>query len=45
MSKLEGWGFSQNNVNLNTQNKVDKKQQSVWEVANENIIVVPDIDA
>ena len=30
MSKLEGWGFSQNNVNLNTQTKVEKKQQSVW---------------
>lgn len=41
-----GWGFSQNkNAHLSVDQKIDKKKEAFWEVANENVIVVPDIDA
>lgn len=46
MSQGQGWGFSNgNNVNLATNQVVEKKKEAFWEVANENVIVVPDIDA
>lgn len=42
----QGWGFSKdNNVKMATNQVVDKKKEAFWEVANENVIVVPDIDA
>lgn len=42
----QGWGFSNdNNVKMNTNQVVEKKKEAFWEVANENVIVVPDIDA
>ena len=43
----QGWGFSQDNSNvkMNTNQVVEKKKEAFWEVANENVIVVPDIDA
>ena len=42
----QGWGFSgNNNVQMATNQVVDKKKEAFWEVANENVIVVPDIDA
>lgn len=42
----QGWGFSsQAGGKLNTEQVVDKKKEAFWEVANENVIVVPDIDA
>ena len=47
MSK-EGWGFNNNNgnnVNMKVNQKVEKKNQAFWEAANENVIVIPDIDA
>lgn len=30
---------------MNTNQVVEKKKEAFWEVANENVIVVPDIDA
>lgn len=46
MSQGQGWGFSQGTkVNLATNQVVEKKKEAFWEVANENVIVVPDIDA
>ena len=46
MSQGQGWGFSNGiNVNLATNQVVEKKKEAFWEVANENVIVVPDIDA
>lgn len=43
----QGWGFSNsnNNVRMATNQVVEKKKEAFWEVANENVIVVPDIDA
>lgn len=41
----QGWGFSNDNVKMNTNQVVEKKKEAFWEVANENVIVVPDIDA
>ena len=42
----QGWGFSDGkNVQMVTNQVVDKKKEAFWEVANENVIVVPDIDA
>ena len=44
MSK-EGWGFSNKaSANLQVQ-KAQKKKEAFWEAANENVIVIPDIDA
>lgn len=41
----EGWGFANNaDAHLQVQ-KVEKKNQAFWEAANENVIVIPDIDA
>jgi hypothetical protein len=43
---MQGWGFSKdNNVKMATDQVVEKKKDAFWEVANENVIVVPDIDA
>ena len=42
----QGWGFSKdNNVKMATNQVVEKKKEAFWEVANENVIDVPDIDA
>lgn len=42
----QGWGFSKdNNVKMATNQVVQKKKEAFWEVANQNVIVVPDIDA
>jgi intraflagellar transport protein 43 len=42
----QGWGFSkENNVRMNTNQVVEKKKEAFWEAANDNVIVVPDIDA
>jgi hypothetical protein len=42
----QGWGFSQEqNVKMTTDQVVKKKKDAFWEVANDNVIVVPDIDA
>ena len=46
MDKKGGWGFtSQTNTKLNIDQKVEKKNKNFWDDANENVIVVPDIDA
>lgn len=43
---MQGWGFSgEQKGGLSTNEKIDKKKEAFWEVANENVIVVPDIDA
>lgn len=42
MSK-EGWGNANNKIKVNQ--KVEDKKQAFWEAANENVIVIPDIDA
>lgn len=43
---IQGWGFSKdNNVKMTTNQVVEKKKDAFWEVANENVILVPDIDA
>jgi hypothetical protein len=42
----QGWGFSKdNNIKMATNQVVEKKKEAFWEVANQNVIVVPDIDA
>lgn len=41
----QGWGFSKENVRMATNQLVQKKKEAFWEVANQNVIVVPDIDA
>ena len=41
----QGWGFSKDNVKLNTEQKIDKKKEAFWQAANQNVMVVPDIDA
>ncbi len=42
----QGWGFSKDtNAKMDTNQVVEKKKEAFWEVANENVIVVPDIDA
>lgn len=42
----QGWGFSKDtNAKMDTNLVVEKKKEAFWEVANENVIVVPDIDA
>ena len=42
----QGWGFSKdNNIQMATNQVVEKKKEAFWEVANQNVIVVPDIDA
>jgi intraflagellar transport protein 43 len=41
----QGWGFSKDNVKMATNQLAEKKKEAFWEVANENVIVVPDIDA
>lgn len=40
-----GWGFSKVNAQIDTTQKVEKKSQAIWEQANENILVIPDIEA
>lgn len=40
-----GWGFAAHNVKMKIDQVVEKKKEAFWEVANENVIVVPDIDA
>jgi hypothetical protein len=40
-----GWGFSKNNAQIDTTQKVEKKSMAIWEQANENILVIPDIEA
>lgn len=43
---IQGWGFAKdNNVKMATNQVVEKKKEAFWEVANQNVIVVPDIDA
>jgi hypothetical protein len=42
----QGWGFSkETNVKMTTDQVVERKKEAFWEVANDNVIVVPDIDA
>lgn len=45
MSKA-GWGFSKDkNTNITTNQRVEKKNQAFWEAANDNIMIIPDVDA
>lgn len=45
MSKA-GWGFSKDkNINIATNQRVEKKNQAFWEAANDNIMIIPDVDA
>ena len=44
MSK-EAWGSGKNTANIQPVQKAEKKSQAFWGAANENVMVIPDIDA
>lgn len=44
MSKA-GWGFEGKSGSVTTNQKIEKKNQAFWQIANQNVIIVPDIDA
>ena len=39
------WGFANEGRKMATDQKAEKKKEAFWEVANDNVIIVPDIDA
>ena len=41
----QAWGFANEGRKMATDQKAEKKKEAFWEVANDNVIIVPDIDA
>lgn len=44
MSK-EAWGTGKVNTSSEPLQKAEKKNAAFWEAANENVMIIPDIDA